>query len=672
MMVEGVSLAAALAVVLLPGTGLLAAFGVRRPLWFAGFAAVASAGVATLVGMACALLGIAYNAVALGAVTALLLFIGAFRWWRAPGNDQRSRNVLTTVAGAIVLLVGIAIGLRTWFSGLGGSLATVPQEHDTIVHTELVSYIMRTGHGAIWQLLPVDFLSGAPVSFYPPGMHLLAAATGQLLGDDAIRGLNGVTIALLVVGLALSTAALAHVTARHARVGGPLAVVAGGVGALVAVGMNAPTITMAAQGGVLPNAAAMALTPGFIAVVLSVRPRQWSAVPVIAVGVAGLVALHPSAVMSVGVSTAAWWIGDLLTRGGWARLRGQLLPLVLAGVAGVVVASPMLIKLVGQAGKTSGFPPDVAAVPFATALERAAGLGFTGYLPEYGPYVQAAAFVLAVLAGGVLLLTRRAYGLLLASSLWIAITVAMWVSPGAGFEAAITGFFYNSMLRVRSHLYLFVPVIIAVGAVVFATYVAAFLRRRTSLRLPAAGVAAALVVVFAASYALVPARGYMNVNAHYLASRYSDSTLDRVGPDDEAAFDFLDGRVGPGERVMNSANDGSTYLYVEKGIPVVNTIAMGFHQVPYTYQLLQRFNRYETDADIRAKILDLNITWVLVDGNAPLIGAAGSPENWAGGGLFAVAPGLANLDGLPGMTERFRSGEVRVYQLDRGVLERMG
>ncbi|MGW6930300.1 DUF6541 family protein [Lentzea sp. NPDC054927] len=674
MLVEGVSLAAALAVVLLPGAGLLAAFGVRRPVWFAGFAAVASAGVATLVGMACALLGVAYNAVSLGAVTALLLLVGAFRWWRARGEEPRRRprwGVITTAAGVLVLLGGTAVGLRTWLSGLGGTLDTVPQEHDTIVHSELVSYIMRTGHGATWQLLPVDFVSGQPVSFYPAGMHLLAAATGQLVGDP-IRGLNGVTIALLVIGLVLSTAALAHVTARRARIGGPLAVVAAGVGALVAVGMNAPTITMAAQGGVLPNAAALVLAPGFLAVLLSVRPRQWSAVPVIAVGVAGLVALHPSAVMTVGVSTVAWWIGDLLTRGGWTRLRGQFLPLVLAGIAGIVVASPMLIKLVGQGGKTSGFPPDIAAVPFRTALERAVGLGFTGYLPEYGPNVQAAAFVLAVLAGGVLLVARRAYGLLLASLLWIVITVAMWVSPGAGFEAAITGFFYNSMLRVRSHIYLFVPVIIAVGAIVFATYAAAFLRRRTSLRMSPVGVAAALVVVFAASYALVPARGYMNVNAHYLASRYTDSTLDRVGPDDLAAFDFLDGKVGPGERVMNSANDGSTYLYVEKGIPVVNTIAMGFHQVPYTYQLLQGFNRYETDAKIRQEILDLHITWVLVDGDAPLIGAAGSPENWAGGGLFSVAPGLANLDGLPGLTERFRSGKVRVYQLDRGTLARMG
>ncbi|WP_394614596.1 DUF6541 family protein [Lentzea sp. JNUCC 0626] len=664
---------AALAVAWLPGLGLLTAFGVRRPLWLAGFSAVTSVGIAALVGMACGVLGISYGVVPLAALTALLLLIGGFRWWRArEAGPRRPRwDVLTRVAGVLVLLTAVGIGLRTWLSGLAGSFATLPQEHDPIVHTELVSYIMRTGHGAAWQLLPIDFLSGSPVSPYPSGMHLLSAAAGELAGGP-IRGFNGITVALLVVGLALSTSALAYVAARRARVRGPLAFLAGGIAALVAVGMNAPTITMAAQGGVLPNAAAMVLAPGFIAAVLSVRPRQWSAAPVLAVGAVGLLALHPSGGVTVGVSVVVWWLGDLLNRGGWARLKSQLPPLLLTGVVAAVVAAPLLVTLLAQAGRTTAFPPDVAAVPFVTALGRSAGLGFTGYLFEYGDAVQLAAFVLVVLGGLVLLVTRRALGLLLAAGAWVAITTAMWVSPGTGFEAIVTGFFYNSMLRVRSHFYLFVPVVVAVGAVLLAVLVAAFVRRRVRrVAVPAIALAAALAVLFAAAYALVPARGYMNINAHYLASRYGNPTLHRVGPDDEAAFDFLAGKVGPGERVMNSANDGSTYLYVEKGIPVVNTIAMGFTQAPYTYELLQRFNRYETDAKIREEILKLGVTWVVVDTDAPLIGAAGSPDNWAGTGLFSFAPGLADLDGLPGLTERFRSGTVRVYQLDTAVLEGM-
>lgn len=677
-MVEVVTLVTALAVVLLPGAGLLAALGVCRPLWFAGFAAVTSVGVATLVGMACALVGLPYNALTLGIVTAVLLVIGVVRLVLARRGESVRRpawSTVSSVAGVLVLLVGTGIGLRTWMSGMAGNLSKVPQEHDTIVHSELVSYIMRTGHGAAWQLLPIDFLSGSPVSFYPSGMHLLSAATGQLVNNDPIRGLNGVTVALLAVGLVLSTAALAYVAARRARVGGPLALVAAGIGALVAVGMNAPTITMTAQGGVLPNAAAMVLTPGFVAVVLSIRPKQWSAAPAIAVGAVGLLALHPSAAMSVGVSVVAWWIGDLLSRGGWARLKSQFLPLGLAGVVAVVVAAPILVKLVGQSGKTAAFPPDVAKESLVTALGRAVGLGFTGYLPQYGNLAQIAAFVLAVLAGIVLLLTRRGFGLLTATGAWVAITMGMWLSPGTGFESIITGFFYNAMLRIRSHFYLFVPVVIAVGAVVFAMVAANALRRRAPLRrfaIPSVGIATALAVLFSVAYAVVPARGYMNINAHYLATRYGNPDLIRIGVHDEAAFDFLQGKVGPGERVMNSANDGSTYLYVEKGIPVVNTIAMGFHQAPYTYHLLQRFNRYETDAEIRKTVLDLNVTWVLVDSDPPPIGASGSPEDWAGGGLFTFAPGLAKLDGLPGLTERFRSGPVKVYQLDRGVLERMG
>jgi len=678
--VEVGTLLAASAVVLLPGVSVLAMLGVRRALWLAGLSPVVSVGVATVVGMVCGLLGLSFGVVPLGVATALAAAVGVLRWARArrsaaPARRRRTaRSAVSSAAGLLVLLVGVAYAVRTWMLGMAGDLSKVPQEHDTIVHSELVAYIMNTGRGAPWQLLPIDFLSNGPVHFYPSGMHLLSAAVGELTGDP-IRGLNGVTVLLLGVCAALSTAALAFVAARRARLGAPAALLAAGFGALVAVGLNAPTITLTAQGGVLPNAAALVLTPGFAAVLLSVRRRDWSGAVAVAIGFTGLVALHPSAVMSVGVTVVAWWLGELMSRGGLARLRGQLAPLAVAGGLAALVAAPLLVQLVGQSGKTSGFPADVPAAPLATALGQTLSLPLTGYLPQYEGRAQVAAFLLAVVGALVLLTTRRALGLLTATAAWVAITVGMWISPGSGFESAITAFFYNAMLRIRSHVYLLVPVLVGVGVVLACCLVAARLRRTRPLRgraTPALALATAFALVVAAGYALAPARGYLEVNAHYLGTRYGDPDLLRVDRDDFAAFDFLAGRVGPGERVMNSANDGSTYLYVEKGIPVVNTIAMGFERAPYTYQLLQRFNRYPTDDGIRELVLDLDITWVYVDGAPPPIGAAGSPENWAGNGLFTFAPGLADLAGLPGLTEEFRSGEVRVYRLDRAVVEQLG
>jgi hypothetical protein len=673
-----VALFTALLVVLLPGIAVLLALQVRRTLWIAGLAPVCSVGVATLVGMLCGLVGLPYNGWALGIATMSLLVVGGFGWWRARRSAgepavrrvRNTRALVTTAFGAAVLLGAFAYTLRTWLSGMGRNLSSIPQEHDTIVHTELVAYIMRTGRGAAWQLLPIDLLSGGPVSFYPSGMHLLSAAVAGVVGDPVLA-FNAVTVVLLGVCLALSAAALTFVAARQARLGAPLSLVAAAIAALVAVGLNAPTISFASQGGVLPNAAALILSLGVVAVLLDLRRRDWLAAVAVAVGCVGLLALHPSAAMTVGLTLLGWWAGQAIAKGGLARIRQALAPTALAALVTGVLGAPLFAQLISVSGRTASFPPDVAVTPLSVALEQTLQLPLTGYLPEYSGRIQVAALVLAGLGVAVLVLSRRMLGPVLALAVWVLVTVGMRLSPGTGYEAAITGFFYNSIMRVQAHVGLLVPVLAGLGVVITAAAVGAWWRRHVPGRFAPAPAWAALAIagVVVAGYALVPAKDYMRVSAHYLASRYGAPDLPRVGVHDQDGFDFLDGKVKPGERVMNSANDGSTYLYVEKNIPVVNSIALGFAQAPYTYQLLTRFDTYPTDAEIRKEVVDLNITWVYVDTEPPNIGAAGSPENWAGGGVFNTAPGLESLDGLPGLTEEFRSGPVRIYRLDLDVVK---
>ena len=166
------ALFAALAVVVLPSAGLIFALRVRRWLVFAGLAPTASIGVAMTVGMLCAVTGLRFGIVALSVVTAVLFAIGFFGWWRSRGGETEpgTRTPLWSrvawLGGAGVLLGGVAIGLRTWTAGMG-TLASLPQEHDTILHSELVAYIMNSGRGAPWQLMPADFLDNGPVAIYP-------------------------------------------------------------------------------------------------------------------------------------------------------------------------------------------------------------------------------------------------------------------------------------------------------------------------------------------------------------------------------------------------------------------------------------------------------------------------------------------------------------------------
>jgi hypothetical protein len=152
-------------------------------------------------------------------------------------------------------------------------------------------------------------------------------------------------------------------------------------------------------------------------------------------------------------------------------------------------------------------------------------------------------------------------------------------------------------------------------------------------------------------------------NTVAVSQRYEHPEFVRVDDDDQRAFRYLSEHVEPGQRVMNSPNDGSTYMYVEYGIPVVNVSTLGFPGIPDTYELMSQFNQVGRSAYVDAAIRRLDIGWLYVDDEAPRIGAAGSPERWAPE-VLDVPPGMENLPGAPILNEVFRSGSVHVYRID--------
>ena len=218
----------ALLVCYLPGLALMAALGVRSGALLMGLAPAVSVGVAVVTGVATAVLGVAFGAIPLGVVTAVMFAVAAGlqmrRRWKQ-GHQRRRRSPATgwvvQAVGAALVAAGAAAGVGTWLRGMG-PLSTIPQEHDMIVHAVLSAYIQRTGHAAPWQLMPADVLTGAPVVFYPSGLHLLVAVVGGLTGAT-VPALNAVTVIVLAVGLSLSAASLTVVAAHrqhdHGQIG---------------------------------------------------------------------------------------------------------------------------------------------------------------------------------------------------------------------------------------------------------------------------------------------------------------------------------------------------------------------------------------------------------------------------------------------------------------------
>jgi hypothetical protein len=351
---------------------------------------------------------------------------------------------------------------------------------------------------------------------------------------------------------------------------------------------------------------------------------------------------------------------------GRAELRRAVRGVAVATAVAAVLMVPAVGPGLGQSARTASWPPDTHAVPFYRALGETFGFPYSGWIDQAQTRSQTWVLLLVLVGVGAVVALRRGLGPVAAFAVWGGIVVGAWLSPGAGVDALVTRFYYHAMLRTWSHVYLLAPVLAGLGVVLEADRVAVLARRRVPRRMPlrASWTAPALVVAVFVGYAAVPAVGYARIAEVSVATRYRTPGFVRIGPDDDAAITWLAAHIRPGERVFNSPNDGSTYLYVERGIPVVNVGTLGLAGIPYTYRLLQTFDTYPTDPSVRRRLSDLDVRWVYVDTDAPPIGTAGSPEDWAGPDGFRVAPGLSSLDGLPGLTATFRAGSVTVYALD--------
>jgi len=663
---------AAAVVAYVPGLVLLAAVSVPPGLLMVALAPAASVAVAGVAAVLVVPVGLPFGPVALLVVTAAVGAAAvAVRLARPRELRVRARRVLRLrsqaplLVGAAMVAVGVAFASWAWVAGIG-PLATRPQEHDMIMHVLQTAYVTRTGRGAPWQLAPVDLLTGTPTWFYPSGVHLLAAATAGLTGGAVVPALNAQTVVLLAVAGCTGAAALAAVAARQLGLGRGSAMLVAGVASLVMAGLYRPALVLMHDGGILANAVSLSLVPAAMAGVLALSRLPMRAGAGVGASVAGAVWCHPSAAVSIAVTTVAWWAGMAVAPRGRAELRRAVRGLAVAAGVTAVLLVPAVGPGLGQSARTANWPPDTGPVPFYRALGETLGFPYSGWIDPEQTRSQTWVLLLVLVGIGAVVALRRGIGPVAAFAVWSAIVIGAWLSPGTGVDALVTRFFYHAMLRTWSHVYLLAPVLAGLGVVLVADRVAVLARRRLPLR--ASWAALALVAVAFVGYAAAPAVGYARIAEVSVATRYRVPEFVRIGPDDDAAIAWLAAHIRPGERVFNSPNDGSTYLYVERGIPIVNIYTLGLTGIPYTYRLLQTFDTYPTDPAVRRQLADLDVRWVYVDTDTPAIGSAGSPENWAGPDGFRLAPGLRDLDGLPGLTEAFRSGSVTVYALDLGAV----
>jgi hypothetical protein len=677
MLAEGLRLLVGVLVVFAPGLAVLLALGIRERLWLAGLAAPLTTGIVLLVSLFTGATGLRFGLltvvvalavfVVLASVAGLLLRRRRGTAAPEPGEDPAFRAVTgragtwLQLAGLVIGAGGVLLGVRTWHTGLG-SWATPTQEHDTVTHAVLTAFTHFTGQAAPWQVLPVDVVHDSTVQFYPPGFTNLAALLVDVFGDTMLS-LNLVTVVFSVVVLPLSVGALTAAVLRHARLGRGWVELGAGVAALVSVQLYRPGIAFAHDGGVLPNAAAMAIAPGLTAVMLVIGRRHWGRAVLVGVALAGAINVHPSALMTAALTTAAALAGLLFTRRGRTAFVRALPPLLLAGVVAVLAALPDVFALLRLGGGTVGdAPATIKAQTLGEAVTAVVKLPYSGYFDLTGTLGQLALGVLGLAGALVAIVSRRCWPLVTAWLFWVAVIISFHTSPNSGFGATVGRFYYRVAGRVDTHIYLMIPVL---AGVLFALLGLAFASVRLRVPVPVRTrpvVAAVLAVLAVGVLTATTFRGYMNTGALSLSQRYAAPQFVRYDKSDDAAAAWLHQHAAPGETILNNANDGSTLLYVDYDLPILNIVPDGHSPITDNVTLLARFNAFPHDEAVRDILRRKNVRWVYTDTTAPTVGTDG--HHWSGQRTFSLAAGLEDLNGLPGLTKVFTAGTVSVYRLD--------
>ena len=239
-----------------------------------------------------------------------------------------------------------------------------------IMHVLQTAYVTRTGRGAPWQLAPVDLLTGAPTWFYPSGAHLLAAATAGLTGGAVVPALNAQTVVLLAAAGCTGAAALGAVAARQLGLGRGSAMLVAGVASLVMAGLYRPAPVLMHDGGIFANAVALSLVPAAVAGVLALGRLPVLAGVGVGASVAGVVWCHPSAAVSIAVTTGAWWAGMLVAARGRHELRRAVRGVAVAAGVAAVLLVPAVAPGLGQSARTANWPPDTGARPVLPSAGR--------------------------------------------------------------------------------------------------------------------------------------------------------------------------------------------------------------------------------------------------------------------------------------------------------------
>lgn len=566
-----------------------------------------------------------------------------------PGPRMR---VLVGTATAVGVGAAAVLSADSIVRAVGGLDSTVPT-FDALFHSTAMRWIAENGQACATCLGEVNEPEH-PNPYYPSAYHAVGAI-GVLLTGWQLPGTYVALIALTAPIFVLGSVAMAsEFGARN---------VALFVAAIVAVIVPFFPTELVSYGQLAPFGMAVAALPGVIAAVAAaLRRPSPGVVPIVALGVLGIVSLHPSVgivviavaflqgVGAVGSKTIDWFRrhrGVEVPRSGsmlWvvlgAAVAGALtLATVQTGVADELsVFSWPAVDTIGGSFEVLALlvdsPEMVRVLVLSLAVVGLVGIltwraGFRRALPTV--IVGAVALWLAILCRG----SDEQWTIDLTYLWWndwrrlAAISVIAWVAAAAIGAQALMRLLMAIVRERHGRSRWIVPMLLAVVLVVWSTTVAV----RTE-----------------ASRSELASAGWIEDDR-----LVTDAELD--------AYAWLADNFDGGT-VLNDPDDGSPWLYTLYGVPVVFNVPLGRNDEVKHGKERVLLNQFAHDAGVPGAIYrdeantaidDLDVRWV-IHGPTRVF----HKEETAGGFL--------KLDESPAFRLVYENDGVMIYQVDRRLI----
>jgi hypothetical protein len=496
----------------------------------------------------------------------------------AQGADRTQAPIETRLeerVDYVLLALGVAVGVLTWFRGLRG-VPLIPPGGDATRHGWFVARILFGQTIDPSQVLTYD-VGGAhsTTHYYPLALHASAALSTRLVGADVGR----VLVAYIVVFSAVVLPVGMFVLARTLAPTRPL--VAGFTALVVPLMMLFPYEPV--WGGDLPLVVAMTMVPAAVVLLrramLARRPRvQLNRAFVAALAPSALAVLCIISVHATELSLVVFLALLLVLERAWRKHDVRMLqPALVRGVAvgafATALFAPTLVSFAQGVFERAPARLFVAENPANWQLALGAILQL-----HYGASTVRQGF-LAVLA-----LTGAALWLLWRRPAWVAgwvgvVFLALFASASTNrFADHLTFPWYHLAFRIVPNVAFFVPffagVTLAYGAVLITR-----LARRPSAILPATLVMVAVLTQFVGLHGFRADSAYIQASFDPNTRSFTNQAV--VAHTSLAAFRWLHDHVARGDTVANEPGvDGSLWMYAQQHVaPLIGYFDPGNHNL---------------------------------------------------------------------------------------------